>query len=137
MIALDADVLIYAAKTEHPYSERLRALLSADVAERRVGSVFLIPEVLTKPSRAGGNFGELDELSLVLEHIDLLPLDENTARLATVLGAKHGLRAPDATHLATAIAAGADYFLTNNRKDFPKSITEIDVIYPDDLPLAA
>lgn len=46
----------------------------------------------------------------------------------------YGLRAADSVHLATAIAAGADRFLTNNRTDFPKSIREIDVIYPDDLP---
>jgi hypothetical protein len=31
------------------------------------------------------------------------------------------------------VGAGADRFLTNNRSDFPKSITEIDVTYPDEL----
>jgi hypothetical protein len=40
-------------------------------------------------------------------------------------------------HLATAVAAGADRFLTNNRKDFPQTITEIDVVYPDDLATVA
>ena len=37
-------------------------------------------------------------------------------------------------HLATAVNAGASRFLTNNSKDFPKSIAEIDIVYPDDLP---
>jgi hypothetical protein len=36
-------------------------------------------------------------------------------------------------HLATAVAAGADRFLTNNKSDFPKSIVEIDITYPEDL----
>jgi predicted nucleic acid-binding protein len=49
------------------------------------------------------------------------------------LGASYGLRAADAVHLATAVGAGADRFLTNNRSEFPKSITEIAVTYPDDL----
>ena len=47
--------------------------------------------------------------------------------------AAYALRAVDAVHLATAVGAGADRFLTNNRSDFPKSITEIDITYPDDL----
>lgn len=34
---------------------------------------------------------------------------------------------------ATAVAAGADRFLTNNPSDFPKTITEIDITYPTDL----
>ena len=37
-------------------------------------------------------------------------------------------------HLATALDAGADRFITNNSRDFPKTITEIDVTYPTDLP---
>jgi hypothetical protein len=36
--------------------------------------------------------------------------------------------------LATAVKVGADRFLTNNTSDFPKSISEIDVTYPDELP---
>ncbi len=43
----------------------------------------------------------------------------------------------DAVHLATAVGAGADRFLTNNRSDFPKSIAEIDITYPDELPEAS
>lgn len=54
--------------------------------------------------------------------------------LAVVLGADHGLRAPDATHLATAVMAGADRFVANNRKDFPTSIAEISVVHPSDWP---
>ncbi|MCI2267141.1 hypothetical protein [Sediminivirga luteola] len=45
-----------------------------------------------------------------------------------------GLRAADAAHLATAVVAGADRFVTNNRNDFPREISEIDIVYPDELP---
>ncbi len=43
------------------------------------------------------------------------------------------IRAADAVHLATAVVAGADRFITNNRRDFPKSISEIDITYPEAL----
>lgn len=56
------------------------------------------------------------------------------AQRAASLGARYNLRAADAVHLATAVSGGADRFLTNNRSDFPQSITEVDVVYPDQLP---
>jgi predicted nucleic acid-binding protein len=69
----------------------------------------------------------------LLSRLELRSLDEATARLALALAASHGLRAADTVHLATAIRAGAQRFLTNNHRDFPKTISEIDVVYPDEL----
>lgn len=37
-------------------------------------------------------------------------------------------------HLATAVAAGADRFITNDASDFGTAIDEIDLTYPDELP---
>lgn len=53
---------------------------------------------------------------------------------SAVLGARYGLRATDATHLATAIRMGAHRFITNNSKYFDRSIEEIEVTFPADLP---
>jgi predicted nucleic acid-binding protein len=72
-------------------------------------------------------------LGMLLSRITLLPADQVTAELATALGASYGLRATDAVHLATAVGAGADRFITNNRSDFPRSISEITITYPEDL----
>ena len=55
------------------------------------------------------------------------------AEAATALAAAHRLHGADAFHLATAVVAGADRFITNNRRDFGPSITEVDVVYPDAL----
>jgi hypothetical protein len=44
------------------------------------------------------------------------------------------LKGAEATHLATAVVMGADRFITNNRRDFPKSIAEVDLVYPSELP---
>ncbi|HET6873683.1 MAG TPA: type II toxin-antitoxin system VapC family toxin [Acidimicrobiales bacterium] len=135
MYAFDADVLIYAAISGHRLGGRVRQLfdITPPTATAGVGSVLLIPELLTKPLRDGATH-ELDELSALLARLDLLPANEAVADLAAALGASYGLRAPDAVHLATAVGVGADRFLTNNRSDFPKSVTEIDITYPDDLP---
>jgi predicted nucleic acid-binding protein len=138
MDAFDADVLIYAAAAGHPLGTRVRALFPADSvgssgAVAGIGSVLLIPELLAKPLRDNAR-DELDELAALLGRLDLLPVDEATAELSTALAASYHLRAADAVHLATAVAAGADRFLTNNQSDFPKTITEINVVYPEDLP---
>ena len=135
MDSFDADVLIYAAVADHELGRRVRALFPVQPTEgprTGVGSVLLVPELLTKPLREHAD-DELNELSALLGRLDLLPTDEATAELATALGAIYGLRTADAVHLATAVGAGADRFITNNRSDFPKSITEIDVTYPDEL----
>ncbi len=137
MDAFDADVLIYAATARHQLGRRVRALFAggpvAGAGLAGIGSVLLLPELLTKPLRDQAE-GELEELASLLGRLELRPVDAATAQLAVVLGAGYQLRAVDAVHLATAVVAGADRFITNNQDDFPKSITEIDVTYPVDLP---
>jgi predicted nucleic acid-binding protein len=137
MDAFDADVLIYAAVPDHPLGMRVRALFSIEPVETTgtvagIGSVLLLPELLTKPLRQGA-LDELDELGALLSRLDLRPVDGSTAELATALGAAYRLRAADAVHLATAVNAGADRFITNNAAHFPKTITEVDITYPLDL----
>lgn len=137
MDALDADVLIYAAVPGHPLGQRVRALFPLEAtattgAVAGIGSVLLIPELLTKPMRDGAE-SEIEALTVLLGRLDLRPVDEATAELAAALGAAHRLRAADAVHLATAVAAGADRFITNNASDFPKTITEVDITYPGEL----
>lgn len=138
MDAFDADVLIYAAVPDHRLGRRVRALFGEEPmtttgAVAGLGSVLLIPELLTKLLRDGAE-AELEALALLLGRLDLRPTDEATAQLAATLGATHGLPAAYAVHLATAVSAGADRFITNNANDFARTITEIDVTYPEDLP---
>ncbi len=141
MDAFDADVLIYATVPSHPLGRRVRALFptestvdpAAAGAVAGTGSVLLIPELLTRPMRDGAE-SEIEALAALLGRLELRPADEAIAALAASLGAIHRLRAVDAVHLATAVAVGADRFITNNSADFPKSIDEIAITYPADLP---
>jgi predicted nucleic acid-binding protein len=138
MDAFDADVLIYAAVPDHTLGRRIRALFSDEapgdmMTPAGVGSMLLLPELLTEPTRDQAD-EEVVALAALLARLDLRPLDEATAELAVALGAAYRLRAADAVHLATAVGVGADRFLTNNHRDFPQTITEIDITYPDQLP---
>lgn len=138
MIAFDADVLIYAAIPGHDLGRRVLALLPEAAGDERtassaIGSVLLLPEVLSKPVRDEAEQA-VHGLMALLGRLDLRPVDHATAMLAASLGASYRLRAADAVHLATAVNAGADVFVTNNHRDFPRSIGEIDVAYPGDLP---
>jgi len=137
MDAFDSDVLICAAQPGHALGRRVVALFEdVDRGDQPltvgIGSVLLLPELLSKPRRDEAD-DQLINLGLLLGRIELLPTDQATAELAVALGATYGLRAADAVHLATAVGAGAERFLTNNKGDFPKSIAELAVTYPEDL----
>ena len=138
MDAFDADVLIYAAVPGHELGRRVRALFPPGPVDTTgtvagIGSVLLLPELLAKPMRDRAE-DEMAELGALLGRLSLRPVDGATAELATALAASYGLRAADAVHLATAVGAGARRFLTNNSRDFPTSISEIDITYPTELP---
>jgi predicted nucleic acid-binding protein len=130
--AFDADVLIYSSEPGHPVGELVRELLQNATVPVGVGSVLLIPEIISKPLR-DGRIAEVEALSVILARLDLRPVDPICAAYASTLGAKYKLRAADAVHLATAVLADADRFITNNSKDFGRDITEIEVTYPADL----
>jgi len=137
MDAFDADVLIYAADDGHPLGRRIGALLKGRVAAGEpsagVGSILLLPEVMSKPLDEGRH-AEAAKLSVLLGCLDLQPVDTPTADKATTFRSQYRLKTVDAVHLATAVQAGADRFITNNRRDFSMSIEEIDIVFPEDLP---
>ena len=137
MDAFDADVLIYAAVPGHALGTLVLALFPEHPpkdasAFSGVGSMLHLPEVLTRPTRCGTD-DEVEALAALLGRLDLRPVDEAIASLAVALGASYGLMSADAVHLATAVSAGADRFITNNRRDFSQSVEEIAVTYPTDL----
>jgi predicted nucleic acid-binding protein len=135
MDAFDADVLIYAAVPGHPLGRRVAALFDATAAGvlAGAGSVLLLPEVLGKPLRDGAA-EEVQILVGLLARLDLRPVDRATAELAAALCGRYRLLGADATHLATAVGLGVDRFITNNRRDFQRTIREVAITYPDDLP---
>lgn len=131
--ALDADVLIYAANPNEPHGEVIRGLLQSAVPGVHLGSVLLYPELLSKPLREEWAT-EVVTLQGYLNRLLLLDITLEIALLGTQLAAAYRLKAADALHLATAVHAGADAFVTNNRKDFnPAAVLELRVLFPADL----
>ena len=131
--AFDADVLIYAGVDGHSLGQPVAQLLATSADYEKIGSVLLLIEILAKPMRLDPESSQVVVLMSLVGCLKLLPLDVRTATMSLSLAAKYGLKTVDAAHLATAIVAGADRFLTNNRKDFRKDFQEIDVVYPEDL----
>ena len=135
MDAFDSDALIYAADLGNDLGRRVVRLFRSDAEPVGVGSMLLIPEVLVvRPEGRPDEIDEIDEIGFLLDRLDLRVVDRQIADAAAVLRGKYRLKTVDSVHLATALDAGADRFITNNSRDFPKSITEIDITYPTDLP---
>ena len=133
-VALDSNVLIYLAEGAAGRGEiagRLVGALLEQGIEMTIASIGL-SEVLTGPARAGDLAGfesladELRELGL-----SVIPLDASIAADAAWLRGRAGLDLLDAIHLASARAAGATLFVTNDR-DIP-STAQLRVAYLDDL----
>lgn len=84
MDAFDVDVLIYAAVPGHELGRRVRALFASEPPSdaapvQGIGSVLLLPEVLSKPLREQAD-DELIDLAALLSRLDLLPVDQATGR---------------------------------------------------------
>ncbi|OWY59781.1 hypothetical protein B7486_72725, partial [cyanobacterium TDX16] len=80
MDAFDADVLIYAAQPGHALGRRVRSLFTAEAVESGdgpagVGSVLLLPELLSKPLRDEAD-DEVRALAGLLSRLELLPVDD-------------------------------------------------------------
>jgi predicted nucleic acid-binding protein len=133
-LAFDADVLIYAAQVGHQVGAEILRLLNEPALDgNRFGSVLLLPELLSKPTRLGLQ-PEINALGKVISTLELQAMDVSVAALAVEFGAAYKLKAPDAIHLASAVNVGADAFVTNNNKDFdPNTILELQVLFPADL----
>ena len=81
MIGFDADVLIYAAVRDHPLGAGVRKLLADDaLQDQRVGSVLLLPELLSKPLRQGDE-AQVRVLRAYLQRLTLLAVDRAVGRL--------------------------------------------------------
>ena len=96
-------------------------------------SVMTLTEVLPQPMRTG-NIAlaqEYRDILLFSAAFTLLPVTAQIAESAAYLRARYNLRTPDALHVATALDARCDAFLTNDLAI--KRVTEIRVLVLDEL----
>jgi len=132
-VALDANCFIYLL--ESPQSRRGSAIISdlrSVPGKTRFTSALTISELLTRPFAEHGRdyaMGLLDTF-LALPGLTVVPVDSGVAALAAELRAQTRLKLPDAIHVATAITAGAEAFLTNDaglaRAELPIPVLRLD-----------
>ena len=117
-VGLDTAPLIYFIERRPVHAAKLKPFFAA--AERRefriVTSLVTLLEVLVHPLRNGRDdlAREYRDILLRSPSLTALPLGEAIAEEAARLRAVHGVKTPDAIQLATAKAAGATWFLTND-----------------------
>lgn len=98
-----------------------------------VTSVITLVEALVHPKRTGDQQLEevYKELLLRGQGLRLLAIDPAIADVAAGLRARYNVRTPDALHLASALVAGCQVFLTNDAD--LRRVTELRVLALDEL----
>lgn len=130
-IALDAMILIYYAEAHPEWGAFSRAILQcAEEGNKQLYiSAIALTEVLTgyrKQKDRGAEEIFWNMLQALAPSLSIIPITIEVADRAATLRVKYGLRTPDALHIATAIAVGADAYITNDTK--LKAVREIEVI---------
>ena len=119
-IGLDTSFWIYFLEENPRYVHKTRLFVDA-IEAGRIEAVFSsigLIEVLTGPKRAG-NFalaGQYRELLARFPHLTIGGINEAIVEIASDLRATYGISTPDAIHIATAIDAGAQKFITNDKR---------------------
>ncbi len=134
-IGLDSNLFIYLADNVQPWSDRVAELVTAVEGGHVDGilSAVGLTEILTGPSR-DGDLGRLERTNEEIRSIPglvIVPVGSEIAADAAVIRGVRRMTLPDAIHLASARAAGATAFVTNDRK--LRGSARLEVIYLADL----
>jgi predicted nucleic acid-binding protein len=136
---IEAAPLIYYVEENPDYVARMDAIVDAieHLSIEAVSSVITLTEVLAQPIKLGN--AKLDQeyrdILLNSEGYSLLAITAQIAESAADLRARYNLRTPDALHVATALDAECDAFLTNDKGI--KRVSEIVVWILDELELTS
>jgi uncharacterized protein len=115
LIYLDSCVVIYAVEDAGPLGERVRALLSEREEQGLVISSLVKLECLVGPKKQQDSLlvRRFEQMFAVLGFVGM---EDSTFLRAADLRAVHGLKTPDALHLAAALESGCDALCTNDRR---------------------
>jgi predicted nucleic acid-binding protein len=120
VVGLDTAPLIYFIEQNEVYLESVRAFFQAmSQGEFQViTSTLTLTEVLVHPLRSGNVELAEQYRDIVLDQENLIAVSVSVeiAEVAAQLRATQNLRTPDAIQIATALQAGATFFLTNDAR---------------------
>jgi predicted nucleic acid-binding protein len=134
-LAIDSNVLVYVLERSEPRAMIGRALIDAFESglTRGVLSVIGLAELTAGPARLAdpAHVERYGEQIRSIEGLHLQPLTVEIALDAGILRGVRGIGLADAIHLASARAAGATAFVTNDRR--LHSSAHLEIVYLDDL----
>lgn len=120
LIALDTSTFIYLIEKHPVFFATVEPIFQAIDAGVVLAStsVLTLLEVLVKPleTKATALADDFRAAVAASANLRVVDIDRPIAERAAAIRAAHGYRTPDALHLATAQAAGADAFVTNDEK---------------------
>jgi predicted nucleic acid-binding protein len=125
---IDSGLLIAAARDVGEFSERALTILE-DENREFVSSVFVRLEILPKPI-CYGRVAEVDFYQAFFGSVEYwVDSLDAIVQQADQIASQYGLSAIDALHIAAAILAGADEFITTEKSTKPMHrVTDIRVI---------
>jgi predicted nucleic acid-binding protein len=134
-VGLDSNVLIYVIERVEPWHQVADEVIDAIQAGATAGTMssLALAEILSGPSQAGDLTGleRYDDEIRDIPGLSVEPVDADVAGDAAVIQGSRGMSLADAVHLASARAAGATAFITNDRR--LRGSAKLEVIYLDDL----
>ena len=110
---VDTCLLIYWVEDSSPLAQAAKAWVARQHDARLCVSPLVRLEVLVKPTRAG-DAALVQVYEKVLIDQEWLAIGDEVFAHALALRAHHGLKTPDALHLATALHHGCTEFWTND-----------------------
>ena len=119
-VYVDTSALIYTLEAPHLYPRLKTHFL--DLFERAelhlVTSWITFAEIMVKPLQYEDTIAEAGYRSFFIpsKHFQILPVDQDISEQAANLRSFHGLKLPDAIHIATGMAAGCTHYLTGDAK---------------------
>jgi len=120
LVALDTAPIIYFIEKYQPWVRSVKPLFGAldNDRFRAVTSSLTLAEVLVHPFRnqRADLAAEYRQLLLGARNLRTIPVGPAIAERAAELRSRFSFRTPDAIQIATAIQAGAEWFITNDKK---------------------
>ncbi len=136
-LAFDTVPLVYFVEQNPAYFDRMLFIMNqidSGLIDGLASSIALT-EVLVQPIRTG-NTALAQRYETILSdsvNFQVMSISIQMARLAAEMRARHNLKIANALHIATAIGAGCEAFLTNDLG--LKRLTEIRILVLDNLEL--
>jgi len=129
--------MIYYFEENPSYLDRMDRIFDIIVATPlvAVSGAHTLTEIMVKPLQSGNQSlaQEYRDILVNSDAFNLLAITVPIAESAADLRARYNLRTPDALHVASAIAAGCDAFLTNDAR--LKRVQEVFILFLDELEL--